>query len=213
MPNIFTSSFYPSTIPANLTVGGKVDFEELKAFTEAASIDFVALSNILNTQVLNIIGSLPYYPGENINAAEFGLDGKNLFVDTGSTSAKDYGLLWNESSARPKTVYETVLFLMQILANVENGLKETVSIGSITSPIEISGVISENTIEYDWPYNDGMYEYLLYKYDSITGKISKIEPGSNISVEVDYSTKKVIITNDSGITVSIYGYIWHPVFV
>lgn len=192
--------FNPETFAMDISKNGAISSEELNAFTQGIAKDIASLSSLFNDTLSKILDELP------AEAIVDGLDGKAIYVDSGSTDNTDNALFWHPTETRPLTVYESFLTIMQILANTENGLREGMKIGSISAPITIT---STNSNEYDWPYFDGAFEFQFYiKSGDIITKIAD----DVLDVSVDYSTKKITIDNQSGSDKTFYGFIWHPVY-
>lgn len=202
MPNITTGSFSPSTMPIPIASRGPISSEELRSFISACSNDFNTIADFLNNYALKLAGALPNETGINALSAQK-LDGANLYADASAAETKDRGLFWNTEQNRPMTIYETFILYIQLMANIQNGLREGVSIGSKAVPVEI-GIGSP--IEVEWPYLDGLFEVYLFSISG--GVISKFTP---TSVSVNDTTKVLSITY-TGSTTQVYGYVWHPVF-
>jgi hypothetical protein len=195
--------FNPSTFKPAIVRTGPISSDELRSFSEATVNDLASLSSLLNDKVLKILATLPETTEQN--ALLNGMDAKALYVNNSSTINTDNGLFFNVSQNRPMSVYESLLLMIQIIANTENGLREGVAVGTITSPIPI---LNGGSVEFEWPYFDGIFEAKLY---AITG--STITSVNNaLTIEVNYSNKKIYLINNSGFTVSVYGFLWHPVF-
>lgn len=181
---------------------GKIDSQQLNGYIESSVNDLQSISIILN-QIVDLINTLNNNPSV--------LDGTSILVDNEASEIKDNGVFYFEHPTdseqnRPATLYETLLLFLQLIANNTNGLREGVKVGAYSSKVAIS---NGAYVEYDWPYIDYMFEYKLY--GEATDTVSKLD-SSDITVTVDISDKKIKITNVSGGTLNIWGYLWHPVF-
>ena len=200
MLNIAIPEFNPSTFNLTIAKNSPISSEELNGFTQAAASDLQNLSLMINDIFIKLISSLPDYP--SINAIDNGIDGANVMVDNDATAVKDSGLFFNTAENRPFTIYEALLFLMQVMANTENGMREGLRVGSYSAPVTIN---NGAYVEYDWSYTDYQFKEIL---NNISGNtVSK----ANVSVTISNLTNKIIITNSSGSAVNIFGYLWHPV--
>lgn len=196
------SDFKPSTIKPSISSVAPLSSDELKSFSEAAVNDLNSLSILLNDYIVKIFKTLPDTTGQN--ALTNGFDGKAFYVDGTSTNDIDNGLFYHQDEARPLSVYESLLMVIQIIANIENGLREGVRVGSVSAPIQLT---DGSFVEYEWPYFDGAFQASLF---SISAGV--ITQNTALTITVDYNQKKIILTNNSGITQEVYGFLWHPVF-
>ena len=190
-----------STFPIDIADRAPLSSESLRAFVDSVSDDLANLGNTVNEDILGILNTLPETDG--VDAKTSGLDGTALYVDSNGSSAKDYGLFYNAASGRPLSVYETFLFFIQIISNMDNGLKEGISVGSITAPVTIA---KGGSVTFDWPYFDGTFDDKLFQKTNNT--ITKV---SDLNVSVDYAAKKITIQSPTS-DITLWGYIWHPVY-
>lgn len=196
--------FNPSTFKPTIVKTGPISSDELRAFSEATVNDLASLSVLINSKIVQILKTLPETPKQN--AIENGFDGKSIYVDNNAANDVDNGLFYHIDEQRPMSIYESMLLIVQILANIENGLREGVAIGSISDPIAIANT---ETVEYEWPYFDGAFEVKLFSDDG-SGIIT--DASNLLNISVDYINKKILLNNTSGDTVTVYGFLWHPVF-
>lgn len=202
------SRFYQTNFPLQIAKRSELSSEELSAFFASANNDITSIGEILNNSIIPLATSLPDF---DPNIQPF--DGKTFYVDSEAEENKDNGFFYNvhpsdSGQNRPTTVYETFLYLLQHIANIENGLREGVAIGTKGSPVTID---SGAQASYPWPYLDSAFDYLLY-FENNEGYIEKLTDNS-LTVQVDTSTSPtLIITNDTDAPISLWGYIWHPVF-
>ena len=193
--------FSQQTTSPNIVKNGPISSDELRSFTEAAVLDINALSTLINDTMLPIFRSIPM--GDGIDPIQNGLDGKSIFVDGQASTIKDNGLFFNINENRPLLVYEIMMLFVKLIANIHNGLKEGLSIGSITAPVEI---LNSEFVDYTWQYFDAAFDSYLFSIS--TNTVTKIDP----LISVNYLNKTIRITNNTGSTINIFGYIWHPVF-
>ena len=196
------TEFNQSTFPLEQMNSGRINAEELKAFTTAVVNDLESLANILNTDISPILRSLPETIDINPRIGNF--DGTNIYLDTNATNEKDKGIFYDFINQRPMTIYEVFIFFLRIIADLNNGLKEGVTIGNIASPITIS---AGSTYSISWPYLDGLFDYQLQVLSN-----NMIYKATNITVGIDTTTKEIKITNNNSANISVFGVIWHPVY-
>lgn len=200
MGNILIADFTSSTLPITVPERAPLSSKDMQAFVNGVTSDMSEIQTILNDKLIKLVESLPLETG--IDAISNGLDGSNMYVNNNATVGLYGGVFYN--TTRPATIQETLLTYARIIANIDNGLKEGVKIGSSAEPITLS---SNATHIIEWPYVDKTFETMLYKNTS--GTITKI----NLLVELIVSTSELKITNNSGASVSFWGHAWHPVFL
>jgi len=188
-----------TAVPLEVAENSNIISSEINESSLSIVNTLSSITEKLNT-IIGVIESLPEETG--ISAVTNALDGANIYTDSDATLLKDYGFLYNSDLDRPQTIYESFIFFAQILSNISNGLKEGVKIGSVSLPVEI---LTAATATYAWPYTDGLFEAMLFETSG--GYINKVDN----NVKIDTSTGEIIITNGTGSTQNIFGYIWHPV--
>jgi hypothetical protein len=196
------TEFNQSTFPLEQMNSGRINAEELKAFTTAVVNDLEALAAILNNDISPILRTLPEATDVNPRVGNF--DGTNIYLDSNASKDKDKGVFFDTISQRPMTIYEVLIFFLRIIADLNNGLKEGVTIGNIASPIVIN---AGSTYSVSWPYLDGLFDYQLQVLNN-----NMIYKAANITVGIDTVTKEIKITNNNNTNISIFGVIWHPVY-
>lgn len=178
-------NFNPTAVAPIIERSAPISSEVLNAFFSAITSDLSTLSGKFNKMVSIVSG---------VDSTDNTLDGKNILVDKDATESKDNGLLFFSDTSKPITIYEAFLLFIQILSNMENGLKEGVRVGSVGTPVDIS---TEPT--FTWPYVDGMFEAFLFT--NTNDGIARVSP--------DIIVKNQILTISG--TGTAYGYIWHPI--
>lgn len=188
-------SFNPAAYKPEIPFGGKIESGVLNAFFDLTTRDIAKIAEILNTSV-DVLKTLPvdFQPGVS------NLDGTSLYVDSAAAEDKDFGLFYDSSNNRPYTVYEVLLFFMQILSNSRNAMKEGARIGSIGSKVAVG---SGQSVVIPWPYADKMFEPFLFYMDG-----ANVRPYTECNVFVNGSN--LTIQNTGG-NVEIWGAVWHPV--
>lgn len=198
------NNFEKTTFPLSIPLRGELKSDDLNAFSEAVTADMEALSTLLNNNVVNLLNTLP-------DSTE-SLDGTNIYVDKNSTNIKDYGIFYHNDAStpannRPKTLYEILLFFFQVVANVKNGMREGVKIASLGTPFAHANSATQS---YDWPYTDAAFEPLLFTVSGTTVSPINLTDWS-ITVDTSASPNQLEITNNSGGSLDVFGYVWHPV--
>jgi hypothetical protein len=148
-----------SVFPLNVPENGALSSKDINVFSKSAANDIAAIASLLNNQISKTLSSLP----EEFDPESDKLDGSSIYVDSAATVSKDYGIFYNQDVAepRPRTIYETLLVFVQLLANIDNGLREGVKVGSFAAK---QGIAAGQTLTLDWPYIDKMFKPLLFKY-------------------------------------------------
>lgn len=191
---IITQSSFPLTIPSK----GAISSDQLNVFSQTVVEDVTQLAAVINaaTAVLQTID----------DSEKSIIDGYTLPVDSASSATKDHGIFYDSTNNKPRSIYETFVLYAQILANLENGQKEGVVVGSTSVPIVLA---ASATVSYPWPYTDYAFIHALYK--NTAGVVTKLEQDV-ITVSVTAATHTITITNISGISATLWGYLWHPTF-
>lgn len=191
------AEFNPTTFPLDLVYASKISSEHLNAFFNSVATDLSSIKEILNDNMIPVVGSLSddFVPGENK------LDGKSIYLDSGASSETDSGLFYYNS--KPLTIYEAFIVFLQLLANTDNGLKEGVKVGSKSSLVSFASGVA---IDYDWLYSDGLFMYKMFKIN-VAGGVEDISS----SFTVVNNNNKILIT--SATNQFAFGFVWHPVFL
>jgi len=182
--------FNISTFPLNIPKRSPIDSDELNGFTSAVAEDIAQLQDVVNN-VVDFMSTLP----SDVDPETDSLDGTTIAIDSAASTSKDGGIFYDSDNSKPLSIYQSMLLMMQILANMENGLREGVKVGSITSPISTPQT-------YSWPYTDCMFEPIFF-----TKSGSTVTKASDMTISVNSTNKTITITPVS----SIWGYLWHPV--
>lgn len=190
--DILNTTAAPFTTP----VHGALNSQFLNSFVKAVCADLTRIVDSVNNNVLKPLSTLP----EGFNPESSNLDGCNIYTDAGASESKDFGIFYLKDNSRPATIYETFLLILQILANIENGMREGVSVGSFIDKVTVG---PGSPLIYSWPYTDAAFEPLLFEQsgDSVTK--------AQLDVNVNVTNKTLTINSAS--SKNIWGYIWHPV--
>ena len=176
------------------------EFQKLEHLTaNALNSRFSTIYNDIKTLVANWNNFI--YPIEQSlkdgNLQNNNFDGTNILVDKNATSSDNGGLLYDPDADKPATIKDAILTIMQTLAFVDNGMKEGIKIDNIT--LAASGTYSINNIIF----SDNIY--VPYVFNS--------NDGSPADVSYTCINGEITITNNDTVNpITIYGYIWHPVF-
>jgi len=133
------------------------------------------------------------------------LDGTNIKVDASDSGSLYGGLFYNSDAGRAATISEVLLSLTEILAYIDNGLREGISIGTIDTKTAITG---SSTLSNTWPYPDKMFSAKLFYLDGPDVKDAVLDG----MVTIHVNGTNIIITNTTVSTINIWGKLWHPVF-
>lgn len=149
---------------------GPNDATKFKAFHQEAQNDVVALSSLVNSNILPVVDSLPaggadtrWRLRKEIDCFSYGIQGTTLFVfNTASSSVAD-GRYWNTTEGRPYTIAEKLEQHEGRLSSLESSPAVEVLVGN-TGLQAIWRAIGLN-------YQDGAKESWSYSLDSRVGQL------------------------------------------
>jgi len=201
------SKFNPKTFAMAVAEKGTLSSEKLNAFTEAIAVDMASLRDKLNNYILKTMNSLP----SDFDPSTDTFDGHAIYLNSNAKDS-DNNVFWFEhptdsSQSRPLTIYEAMLLFLQVLANIENGMREGVKLGDVTNKLEFSG---NETKQYPWLYADGLHKVFLFEESG-----NQIKPISdadfNVYIDTTTTDHNLTVVNNTISTKRIWGYVWHPV--
>jgi len=167
------------------------NYNDIKNITEVINAELYKISNDLKTDWVD---------------ANF--DGANIFMDK-TASLGDYGGLFYSEGVGPATISEVVLSLIEVLAYIDNGLREGTAIGS--SPSDTVTILDTENETYTWGYSDKMFDAKLFYVEGGTTVKDAVVEGK-VTVDIGTTSSVIKVTNISGGSIDIWGNIWHPVF-
>lgn len=188
-------TFNQNTFNLTIPKGAPLQSEQLNAFFHSIYKDFNSLADIINNTLNQFLASLPatFEPSENQ------LDGTQLYVDSNASESKDRGIFYNSLNQRPITIYEALLFIVQLISNLNNTMRDAQLVASYYNPT------TEQTITVPWPYENPMFVPILFEVNPSNGTITEYDK-SNYTISLSNS----IITINRNDTNPIFGIIWHP---
>ena len=200
LPILTPSTYFPLVAPS-----APLSSADINTFATTVKADIDAIATILNDSIR------PIYDKLTVLAPTAGLAGTSLPVDPGASTTKDFGLFWNATTSLPASIYDSFLTMMQILANVHNGMKEGVKVGD---SVTYTAIANNDTLSYAWPYTDTLFWPMLFKVNgSYVNQLPVTAQGASASVNayIDTTSHTLKIKNNTGGDISIFGYIIHPV--
>lgn len=200
LPILTPSTYFPLVAPS-----APLSSADINTFATTVKADIDAIAAILNDSVKPIYDKLTQL------ATTAGLAGTSLPVDHAASVTKDSGLFWNIATSAPASIHDSFLTMMQILANVHNGMKEGVKVGDKVTPTTVA---INSTLSYAWPYTDTLFWPMLFKVSgNYVNQLPVTAQGVTTSVNayIDTTDKTLKIKNNTGGEISIFGYIIHPV--
>jgi len=193
------SNIVSASIPLDIPYGSPISSKDLNAFSETVSADMNNIVKLVNVLV-RLINGLKI-DGFDANALDYNLLPKmssehiKLFTSTSPSSPiKD---LFGDI-----TLFEALGVVLQILANIDNGLKHGIKKTNESFTANVPKT-------YTWNFKKDAFVYRAFKQDTDG---SYIDVTNLFTVKIDSSSTSVIVTSSETIA-EINFFIWQPNFM